>query len=120
VAAVVALADDHAHRAPSSHLGSHAGQPAAGPFHQVERRDADLPDRPPVGGAHLARLVELVEPVGEPTHRSKATAPATESVCVSDTVGCTPSSGARGAARPARRTLGGPFPATTSTSRSPP
>ena len=56
VAAVVAVAAQHRHL-PLEQLavhGFHRGHDlAAGVFHEHERRDADLVDRPPIGFAHL-------------------------------------------------------------------
>ena len=56
VAAVVAVAAEHRHLALEQLAvhGFHGGDDlTAGVFHQDERRDADLVDRPPIGLAHL-------------------------------------------------------------------
>src|SRR6185312_575145 len=91
-------------------------QADAGALHQVERGHALLLDRPRVHGAHLRRLVERVEPVRQ-AHRRIATAPAVVSVWVSEITGSAPSSRARSATAPLKRSAGGPPVATTSTSR---
>src|SRR5205823_4940562 len=116
VAAVVALADDHADRTLACGFRRRPRQAGAGPLHQVQRRDAGLVDRVCVGGAHFPGLPERVEPVRQ-RHLRIATAAAVERVCVSDTTGRAPSSSARDAAAPLSRTSGAAPVATTSTSR---
>ena len=63
IAAVVALAHDHAHRPGPRRGGGHTRQPLAGPLHQVERGHLPLLDRPGVDGAHLNSGKEGIEPI---------------------------------------------------------